>query len=186
MYIAADNCSAVSQRANLSSPWRLPVDTVFSRADKGESRANARNSLPSAAERVRREQGALRGRWAERGMRLSLAPARPWHPLPLSTPFRLLFRRAQWKHPGAIETHGHLLHFNNGFPSPSFVGLPRVSLPTSRSTTAYLSPAPIPSTLSHPAATFHVRATREHGLHSRFTTSFMVHTVREHAEVPYG
>lgn len=22
-----------------------------------------------------------------------------------------------WKHPGAIETHGHLLHFNNGFPS---------------------------------------------------------------------
>ncbi|KAL0129250.1 hypothetical protein PUN28_004152 [Cardiocondyla obscurior] len=30
------------------------------------------------------------------------------------------------------------------------------------------------------------RATRELGLHSRFTTSFMVHTVREHAEVPYG
>lgn len=35
-----------------------------------------------------------------------------------------LFRTARWKHPGAIETHGHLLHFNNGFPSPNSAARP--------------------------------------------------------------
>jgi len=65
--------------------------------------------------------------------------------------------------------------------------------PPSRCAAADLPPPPppgpvIPSTLSRPLSLrLRVRATRgDRWLHSRFTASFMVHTVREHAEVPYG
>jgi len=59
--------------------------------------------------------------------------------------------------------------------------LPLRGSPASRA--SYCTIAAAPSPVSPPHST---RATRELGLHSRFTTSFMVHTVREHAEVPYG
>lgn len=70
---------------------------------------------------------------------------------------RLSFLTARSKHPGAIETHGHLLHFNNGFPSspPPF------------------SPPP-PPRYHHPELrTWNTGERATLPAHSRFTVSFM-------------
>lgn len=157
--------------------------------------AYARNSLPSLrggtdAGQTREQSAAAaaaRGKRVERG-RLCLLLSIPPHPHPppprtLLLPFRCLFRRAQWKHPGAIETHGHLLHFNNGFPSLSlslslsFSFYPPAPL-TASPRILPLFPSPSASRPFRPLSAY-VQHERTRALHSRFTTSFMVHTVYE-------
>jgi len=156
-----------------------------------------RNESRTAAGCIERGDGQRRPMRGREGGRRACAFPLFAHGIPF-LPFRLHFRRAQWKQPGAIETHGHLLHFNNGFPSPFSVGpsLPLAAPPlislllllflilrllVPSSARPFLVPPPRPSAFPRTCNTRRLR-----WLRSRFTASFMLHTVREHAEVPYG
>jgi len=128
--------------------------------------ANARNSLPSAAGQTGAQGAAARGR---KGAPFP-APVRLLPPLTL---------RSFAGHSGS--TQGQLKLTAIYCISIMVSHLPLRGGPASR--VPFCTAAYSPVSPPHASRT---RATRELGLYSRFTTSFMVHTVREHAEVPYG
>lgn len=124
----------IARRTRGAARRPIPPAVCFRAPTASGIIANSRNSLPSV-------EGWFRGlaRGQEEGVE------------------RLSFLTARSKHPGAIETHGHLLHFNNGFPSspPPF------------------SPPP-PPRYHHPELrTWNTGERATLPAHSRFTVSFM-------------
>lgn len=136
--------------------------------------ANARNSLPSAAERVKREQGV-----AARGWRAPF-PAPIYPPSPPDShyfPSVASFVGYSGSTQGQLKLTAiycisiMVSRLSLSTPSP----FPRLLL---HRRVSCLSP-PSPVSRPFPPLSTYVQHERARALHSRFTTSFMVHTVCE-------